>query len=178
MMNRVIQCVWLAVALFVFPALAQSQGLERHYNAGFEALDAEKWSEAVSHFDEVLKAAPDETGALHGRGWALGRLGKWDASIRDYSRAIQINPKDAEAFMGRAMSRKGAGDYNGLVVDMEESARLDPENEVYLDDARSTRNFSRVKWVAIGMVGLVLILGLLLFAQQMNGLRAAKKAQS
>lgn len=178
-MNRVISHLVLLVWLLIIPATrAQTpdSSLERRYNAGVKALDAEKWNEAVAHFDAVLESLSDETASLHGRGWALGRLGKWDASIRDYSRAIQLNSKDADAFVGRALSRKGAGDYAGLVADMEEATRLDPENAVYLDDARSTRNFSLVKWIAIGMVGVVTLLGLAMLLQLVRSMRAAKPA--
>jgi beta-barrel assembly-enhancing protease len=52
--------------------------------------------DAVSHFESLVKASPEDTDALFGLGLAYQRAGRPDKSIETFQRASQLDPADRE----------------------------------------------------------------------------------
>ena len=53
-------------------------------------------SSAVSHFESLIKANPEDTDALFGLGLAFQKAGRLDKSIEVFQKASRIDPKDIE----------------------------------------------------------------------------------
>jgi len=81
---------------------------------------------AVKHFDDALKAAPNDAEALYGRGRANQALEKWDRALEDYTSAIAAAPNSPAAYAARAVVRTRKRDYDGALADYAEVMRLDP----------------------------------------------------
>jgi len=80
---------------------------------GRQAIDANRWNEAINAYDKALELNPNDTSAFNNRGFAYSNLGKYRQAILDYDRAIELNPKDADAYYnrGNAYSRLGNSIY-------------------------------------------------------------------
>jgi tetratricopeptide (TPR) repeat protein len=80
---------------------------------GRQAIDANRWNEALNAYDKVLELNPNDASAYYNRGLAYSNLGNYKLAILNYDRAIELNPKDADAYYnrGNAYSRLGNSSY-------------------------------------------------------------------
>ena len=91
---------------------------------GRQAIDANRWNEAINAYDKALELNPNDASAFNNRGFAYSNLGKYRQAILDYDRAIELNPKDADAYYnrGNAYSRLGNSIYANQ--DLKKAANL------------------------------------------------------
>lgn len=61
-----------------------------------------KGKDAISAYDDYIKANPEDWGGYYRRGFLKDNLKDVDGAIEDYSTAIVINPGFAYAYLGRA----------------------------------------------------------------------------
>jgi len=80
---------------------------------GRQAIDDNRWNEALNAYDKVLELNPNDASAYYNRGLAYSNLGNYKLAILNYDRAIELNPKDADAYYnrGNAYSRLGNSSY-------------------------------------------------------------------
>jgi len=74
---------------------------------GRQAIDANRWSEALNAYDKAIELNPDNASAYNNRGLAYDHLDKNDPAIADYKKAIELNPKYGDAFnnLGKTFSK-------------------------------------------------------------------------
>ncbi len=75
---------------------------EVHRYIGSVLLLQNKPKDALSRFDEVMRANPLNYEALSARGTALLQLGRWEQADEDFDRALEVQPNFAEARRKRA----------------------------------------------------------------------------
>src|SRR5574341_96143 len=71
------------------------------YTEALKLHKAGKLKEAITRYDQAIKADPRFAEAYIGRGAAYARLGQRERAIKDYDEAIQINPKLPDAYYNR-----------------------------------------------------------------------------
>lgn len=67
------------------------------YGEGRRALSQGRYTEAVTHFEEVLEKQPERVDALVGIGVAKYRAGRYDEALEPLGRAVAREPKLAAA---------------------------------------------------------------------------------
>ncbi len=94
----------------------------------FARIECGQFQDAVWDFDELIKLAPDNSHAYHGRACAYAGLDQPGLAIEDFDRAIALDPGDAESHYQRGMVRMELGQYAEAVEDLDQAARLDPQH--------------------------------------------------
>jgi len=101
------------LALLLIAALPSTLGAQPTDSLG-EAqarLRAGKVVEALTLYDQILQAWPEDLEARRGRALALGRLGRYSDALEEYGRVLAIKPEDVEAHVGRARVLGWMGRY-------------------------------------------------------------------
>jgi tetratricopeptide (TPR) repeat protein len=85
---------------------------------------------AVSAFDTVLSARPDNAAAHHGKGSALERLGDIEGAERHYQAAADLTPDDVDALssLSALLARTGRGDRARELA--EKILAIDPKRSI------------------------------------------------
>src|SRR5688572_32951663 len=68
---------------------------------GIARYDAGDYFGAIEDFTEVLENDPDNTEALHKRGWSYLNTSDYDLGYRDLDAMVKVAPDDARAHYGR-----------------------------------------------------------------------------
>jgi tetratricopeptide (TPR) repeat protein len=78
------------------------------YGEGRKALSQGRYTDAVTHFEEVLEKHPDRIDALLGVGVAKYRAGRYDEALEPLGRAVAREPKltAARLYLGLAHLRR------------------------------------------------------------------------
>jgi len=75
-----------------------------------------QFSDAVHHYDAVLKRAPNNFRALHNKGLALFALSKFEKSIECYDRALGIKPNASHVKLNKAISLNSSRKFQAAKV--------------------------------------------------------------
>jgi tetratricopeptide (TPR) repeat protein len=78
---------------------------------GHQAIDANRWSEALNAYDKAIELNPNDASAYNNRGLAYDNLDKNDLAIANYKKAIELNPKYGDAFNNLGKTFIKLGDY-------------------------------------------------------------------
>jgi superkiller protein 3 len=100
-----------------------------------------QFSEAIDHYDAVLKRVPRNFRALHNKGLALFALNKFEKSIECYDRALEVRPTALHVKLNKAISLNSKRDFNGAKSLLDEIIRLAPTNKEALN-ARALSEFN------------------------------------
>ncbi|MGZ4883470.1 MAG: tetratricopeptide repeat protein, partial [Halobacteriota archaeon] len=100
-----------------------------------------QFSEAIDHYDAVLKQAPRNFRALHNKGLALFALNKFEKSIEYYDQALEVRPSALHVKLNKAISLNSKRDFNGAKSLLDEIIRLAPTNKEALN-ARALSEFN------------------------------------
>ena len=76
---------------------------------GQSAFASGAYGEALHHFGEALKLAPDAPWAWHGRGDALQLSGEYDAALKAYEKAIEVDAGCGLHHAGKANALRSLG---------------------------------------------------------------------
>ncbi|MGA7075443.1 MAG: tetratricopeptide repeat protein [Halobacteriota archaeon] len=100
-----------------------------------------QFSEAIDHYDAVLKRVPRNFRALHNKGLALFALNKFEKSIECYDGALEVRPSALHVKLNKAISLNSKRDFNGAKSLLDEIIRLAPTNKEALN-ARALSEFN------------------------------------
>jgi len=91
---------------------------------GRQAIDANRWNEALNAYDKAIELNPDNASFYNNRGLAYDNLDKNDLAIADYKKAIELNPKYGDAFnnLGKTFSR--LGNYQRAILNYDRAIEL------------------------------------------------------
>lgn len=113
------------------------------YRDATRALAAEKWSDAIRGFRDVLSYDRGDATAYKGLGWALFKSGKPAEAVAELRAAVKLAPGDSQAkeLLADALAANGAlllaaGDVDGADAAFREAAQL--------GDASAKENLRRV----------------------------------
>lgn len=76
---------------------------------GQSAFASGAYGEALHHFGEALKLAPEAPWAWHGRGDALQMSGEYDGALKAYEKAIEADDSCGLHHAGRANALRSLG---------------------------------------------------------------------
>jgi tetratricopeptide (TPR) repeat protein len=91
------------------------------------------WNNAVSDYDEALKAMPAEKpdyNCYRQKGKAKIELKDYKGALKDWSVILDNNAKDEEALISRGVCKINLNDNTGAIVDLDEAIKINSGNPV------------------------------------------------
>ena len=112
--------------------ISGGRDLASAYNVlGVTYHDAREYDNAIVHFDEAIKIAPDYSIAHQNRGGAYRAKGELDRAIQDFDEAIRLDAKSGSARNDRGVTYYMKGDYDRSILDFSGAIQLDAKSAVY-----------------------------------------------
>ncbi|HON15228.1 MAG TPA: tetratricopeptide repeat protein [Spirochaetota bacterium] len=103
-------------------------------NLAFCYINSERYDEALSLLDEILKQYPDDITSLNMKGYALEKTGKIKESIAIYSLIIRNNKKNLNSMNSAAyLMAKNGGDLDSALKLANYVHLMDNKNPAYKD---------------------------------------------
>lgn len=93
-----------------------------------------KHTEAMQHFDAVLKVEPTNIACLLARGIASLKSGNHSHAKQDFDRAIAIAPQSLDAYRWRAAAHIAVGNYDAALDDYNSAIRVFPDYASVIND--------------------------------------------
>lgn len=121
----------------VFASRAEAAGpFEKNHpqvEAGTEAYDAQKFDQALEHYDEAAKEKPSDPRVQYDRGLALHKLGRHDEARQAFQRALELDRSGELA--GKIHYNLGnvamaTGDKKAALKEYRAALRKDPSDEL------------------------------------------------
>ncbi len=75
-----------------------AQSVKKYYKTGMEFVEAQNYTEAISHFSKAIELKPDYDKAYLERAKAYEKTGNISAAAEDFERLTILTPKDADVF--------------------------------------------------------------------------------
>ncbi len=117
-------------------AQEEKKELETEYIQGKLDLLAEKWDDAIEHFEKVIRLDSDFRKAWNYKGFALFELFRFAEAIECYDKALKINRKDDTAWNNKGNVLFQLGRYEDALACYDKALEINPRNEF----AKSNRN--------------------------------------
>jgi tetratricopeptide (TPR) repeat protein/class 3 adenylate cyclase len=97
------------------------------YGQGMQLIDEDNAAQAVSSFDEAIRAQPDFVDAYVGRAEARRMLVQYELSLEDCEKIIQLQPDDPRGYNCRGLGRQLLKQYDASLRDFNEALRRNPK---------------------------------------------------
>lgn len=110
------------------PPRAVSPEAEAAYRLGNRHAAAERFAEAILHYEEALRIDPAHVNAWVNLGTARFRLGDVEAAERCWERALQVDPRSVKALGNLALLRRDRGDFDEAIRLLETARAVEPRN--------------------------------------------------
>jgi tetratricopeptide (TPR) repeat protein len=102
----------LMFLMTTLPGMAQGKKSASYYfSAGEQALDENKYTQALAHFNECIRLDPYFMEAYQSRAAAKEGLGDTKGALTDYSIYVDSRPDRPDALLSRAVLRYQLGQY-------------------------------------------------------------------
>ena len=113
------------------PAPASSSSItadaQASYDTGLQLLEErDKPIQAVTYFDQAIRAQPDFVEAYVHRGEARRRLLQFELSMKDCNKVIQLAPADPRGYNCRGYAEQQLTQYDASLSDFGEALRRNP----------------------------------------------------
>lgn len=122
----VISCI---VSLFIVPNVTLAESKNDLLNKGIELLEKERYKEAITYFDKVLKIDPKNIDALNGNGVAFLSLGQPNTATSYFDKALKIDQKNTDALNGKGIVLYSLGKHKASLTYFDKALKINP-NEV------------------------------------------------
>lgn len=86
--------------------------------------------DAIAHYQEALRLAPDYNTVHIALGVALGRRGRLDEAIEQFSRAIAVRQELTTAYFNRGVALARKGRTERAVEDLKMALQYDPDSQL------------------------------------------------
>jgi tetratricopeptide (TPR) repeat protein len=114
--------VFVFCVLFAGTGLASEQS-ERLYARGLVDFHADRYTDALQHFDQAVQADPQDVYALYYRGMTHGRLGDYAAAAADLRAALAKKPDLQQAPLELGVALVQAGAFRDAIPWLEQAQR-------------------------------------------------------
>lgn len=104
-----------------------------------------RFNDALSDFDKLIKMAPNHIFGLYNRGVTLYLIEKYDLAIKDYSTVIELQPKFHQAYdaIGNAYLMKG--NYDIALINFDKAIQLETRiSDYYINKAECLIKMGRI----------------------------------
>jgi tetratricopeptide (TPR) repeat protein len=108
-----------------FAAPTPSPAAKAAYERGEKAREAQQWGDAVSAYEDALRATPGYALALNGMGTALFKQKKAAEAIVQFKAATVADPSFKDAWFNLGYAARKSGDYASAVPAYEKYIALD-----------------------------------------------------
>lgn len=105
-----------------------SENGEVAFERGLSAFEQQKWTEALSFFDEAINSDPDYATAHHYRGMTLLKLLQPDEAVKALEKAKSLDPKEKEINLDLGVAYLEAGKLDLAIETFREELELNPSN--------------------------------------------------
>ncbi len=119
--------------------------LEARFARARVSFEMERFEDALSDFDFILKAQPKNADILMERGACYIELGNrrfdrsfFDLAIKDFNLVTQIQPKNGVALNNRGLCYYNKSDFKQALADYEAACRLEPREPKYVKNVATT----------------------------------------
>jgi tetratricopeptide (TPR) repeat protein len=99
--------------------------VEPRIQQAFDALDTQKYQEALDHLSRAIQIEPELADLYYHRGTAYFYLGQEHEALDNLSRAIQLNPRFADFYNDRGEMYLSQGN-KACMADFSQAIKLDP----------------------------------------------------
>src|SRR5258706_5458753 len=89
----------------------------------------QRYAEAESLFEVVLRADPGNAVAHFNLGYTFDKRGQYDLAVREFREAARLNPKIDRAWYGLGLAQAALGKHQEAVEALEQAATLQPMNQ-------------------------------------------------
>src|SRR5215218_1201296 len=133
----------LAVLLVPLPRWVMAQqpntGLAATAAKAREAMQAQRYDEAVVLYEQLVRAAPGTPGLRLNLGIALHSAGRYERAAAELQRVVAQQPDITPAWLMLGLSRLKLGDPAGAIAPLERVVRSEPANNVARLELASAR---------------------------------------
>ena len=121
--------VLIGLSLFIFNGYARAAGMEDEaLKKGIDYGRHDKYDEAITEFDNAIKANPNSANIYYDRGVIYDKKGELDQAIADFSKAIEIDPALTDAYYNRGFAYYKKGDPEHAISDYDKVIDLSPNS--------------------------------------------------
>jgi tetratricopeptide (TPR) repeat protein len=99
------------------------------YETGLQFLREERYSDALSAFNEAIEIQPKYT-YFYQRGKAYMRMKQYENAVRDFSKVISLNPDVRDAYFQRGITYRKMGKKKIGLKDINKAAELGHGNAI------------------------------------------------
>ncbi len=99
------------------------------YQRGLNNFQQEKYSAAISDFDQAIKLNQNWGEAYYNRGFIYAQIAKYQEAINDFTEALRINENWVDAYNKRGNAFNQLGQYEQAIADYEQGLKLQPDCE-------------------------------------------------
>jgi tetratricopeptide (TPR) repeat protein len=113
----------------IMPAVnAQSSGedVDSLYSKALDAMDQDRYEEAIGYLDTILNVEPNNVDALTGKGDVLYDLERYPEAIEYIDKALAIEPNDTYALTSKADNLYDSGRAQEAIVYYDKALAIDP----------------------------------------------------
>jgi tetratricopeptide (TPR) repeat protein len=151
-MKTLVRCALLGLVLLGFgPAAVQAEETAEDYvKLGIQAMDAEKYDQAIAYFTQALRINPKLITVYLLRGSVYNNTKRHDEAIADFNQVLQLNPDitvAATTYLSRGLAYGQKGQFERALADFNQVLRLNPRHgEAYSSRAIThywLRNYDR-----------------------------------
>ncbi|MBE9044368.1 tetratricopeptide repeat protein [Pleurocapsales cyanobacterium LEGE 10410] len=112
--------------LFLIPRIWTSLQALKYYNEGNSLIEAEKYQEAISAFEQALANRDDFAQAWTNKGFAQGKLGEHLEKFSSCETATDVAPDFAEAWNCRGLARFDLQQYERALEEYNQAISVEP----------------------------------------------------
>ena len=123
-MKRLPLNIAVLLVLFLLPALAGAQDVQKYVNDGIDNSQKGRYDQALQDFNQALQLKPQDPALLTYRGIVYYAKGLNDKAIQDFDAALKLDPKFARAYYQRGMVYDNQEKYNQAVEDLKTAKKL------------------------------------------------------
>lgn len=122
-------CRWKdSITLYNYTLGVTRDNFTVHYNLGVYLAEKGRNDEAIHHFTEAVKIAPDFAEAHYNLGIVLAEKGRIEEAIRHFTKAVIIEPDLAEGHNSLAFHLDTMGRVEEAIYHYLQVVRIDPGN--------------------------------------------------
>lgn len=122
-LRTLLRALSVALCMAAAPAFdtasAQSVAVALGLQQGRDALESERYADALTLFEQVLRQAPDDRAAALGRARALDGLGRSEEAVAALDPLIDGQPSDAGPLYHRGLIKLRLGQFDAATRDLQ-----------------------------------------------------------
>ena len=114
------------------------------HNEGESLVKLEKYEEAISCYDKIIRLDPQDLKAWSNKGFALINLEEYEEAISCYNQVIRFNSKDYNAWFNRGNSLANLRKYEEAISCYDRVIKINPDEVSGMETQR--HGVKKIRW--------------------------------